>query len=245
MKEKWKDSKYRDNASKKQKEIQNKQSTKDKRIDTMVSKYGVQNPMQIDSVKEKVANTNLEKYGALFLLCLQSVHDKSRETKLEKYGDENYNNPNKVKETKLEKYGDANYCNYDKIMSTKEERYGDPYFNNREQAIKTTINRYGSLYGPQISHPQKDVYENVLKKFPDAMLETYLDDVKLSVDIFVPSINKVIEVNGKYWHCWPGDWEPNEYHPHLNMKASDKWAIDDKRNNKIKDAGYALDIIWV
>lgn len=245
LKHAWRTTDLRDRMSKAQKEVQSKQKTKDNRKRAMIDKYGVENPMQINAVKEKVIRTNMEKCGVPWLLSSPETHKKAGDTKLKKYGDKNYNNVDKNKETKMKNHGDENYCNYDKIMETKQDRYGDPYYSNRDQAIETTIERYGTLFGPQISSPQKEIFKEISKQYPDALLEKYLKDVKISVDIFIPSLNKIIEVNGKYWHCYPEDWHPTDMHPQLNMTAEHKWKLDEMRVDKLKKAGYDVEIIWV
>ena len=85
----------------------------DKRMETLkksnMSKYGVENVFQLDSVKEKSKNTCLEKYGFDNHNKSNVIKNKIKSSNLEKYGTEYYIGTKsfleKSKITCLEKYG--------------------------------------------------------------------------------------------------------------------------------------------
>lgn len=56
--------------------------------------------------------------------------------------------------------------------------------------------------------------------------------------------NLVIEINGDYWHCNPKQWKAKEKNTSLGLLAEEKWKNDEKRVQKIKDAGYKMMVIW-
>jgi len=149
-----------------------------------------------------------------------------------------WNNPEcqkKVKETKLIKYGDYNYNNMEKQKSTMLNRYGVHcgFF-----LPKCKSN------GKRVSGFQKKVYVETLKLYPDAKLEEYLKDVQKSVDIFIPSKNKVIECYGDYWHCNPSKCKPDYYNKLVHMTAQEIWDRDNQKREILNKAGYNVGVIW-
>jgi hypothetical protein len=162
-------------------------------------------------------------------------------TKLKKWGlsDKNHWNKSdcqkKVKETKLEKYGDENFNNMDKYKQTMMDKYGVP------------CNFYLSKFksnGKRISKFQRELYENLLKQHPDVLLEKYLPTVQKSVDIFIPSQNKIVECYGDYWHCNPNKFNADYFHTIKKMTAKEIWEYDKNRVDLLKNAGYDVEIVW-
>ena len=164
------------------------------------------------------------------------------------------------KKQKLIKWGlsDKNHWNnpecQKKVKITKLEKYGDENYNNMEQNKKTMMDRYGvpcSFYlpkcksnGKRISNFQRKIYIEILKLYPDAKLEEYLYDVQKSVDIFIPSKNKIIECNGDYWHCNPKIFNPNYYNKIVHLTAQEIWNRDKQKQDILKNAGYEVEVIW-
>lgn len=212
----------------------------------------VTNPMNNIENIEKIAKTKLKRYGD----SSYNNMNKNRKTKLEKYGNEYYNNPEKTKETNIERYGVEYPLTLelikDKRLKTLLEKYGvENVFqldDIKEKIKETLLEKYGVGNATSLqkrkSKPQLKLYEQVKQDYPDALLEHYLEDVGHSVDIFIPSENKVIELYGDYWHCNPDSYDPDYYHKQLHMKASEKWDVDTKRRKTIEDGGYNVEIIW-
>jgi len=124
---------------------------------------------------------------------------------------------------------------------------------NREQGINTCIRRYGTTMpillskrsaGIRVSKIQKQVYEHILKKYTNTILEYHVDSLDIFVDIFIPEINTIVEVYGDYWHCNPEKFEKSYYHRQLHMTADEKWNYDKNRQEKLVKAGYNVHIIW-
>ena len=65
---------------------------------SMIKKYGVANPFQLESVKEKIKKTNIERYGVDNPAKSQKVWDKIKATNLEKYGTEYVMSNDSIKE---------------------------------------------------------------------------------------------------------------------------------------------------
>ena len=154
----------------------------DKRKNTCLEKYGVENPKVLDEVKEKYKNTCLEKYGVETNLQLQSCKEQIKLTNLEIYGVEypqqNENIRNKGKQTCLEKYGVEHISQSlhfkDKCKTTCLEKYGVKYAiqsNDVQLKIKKTIfEKYGVenvCHNPEIAEKaSKNSYRTKLFSFP-------------------------------------------------------------------------------
>lgn len=141
----------------------------------------------------------------------------------------------KVKKTKLERYGDENYNNMDQQTKTMVAKYGVPYaiYLNQTQSN-----------GKTISNGQRKLYELISKEYPDSQLEYYLPDVGKSVDIYIPSRNKIIEYFGDYWHCNPIKYEEDYYHTQVHKTAKEIWKSDKDRVDELIKSGYGVDIVW-
>jgi len=210
------------------------------------------NPMSNSKSIQKIKETKQKKYGD----SSYNNMNQNRKTKLERYGDEYYNNKEKAVETFLRKYGVDYPLRLDSIKEKRKntllEKYGVEnvfQLDDIKKKIKETLlEKYGvgnaTSLQTRISKPQVEYYEKVKQQYPDAILEHYLKDVDYSVDIFIPSENKVIEVYGDYWHCNPTLYESTYYHKQLHMKAVDKWKMDEKRRKNIEKGGYLVEIIW-
>jgi len=177
--------------------------------------------------------SNRELYGVDYFYQTPDFLEKSKETKKEKYGDPTYVNSEKAKRTKLKRYGDPTYNNFEKYIETCKNRYG----------VSNTF-FLGRSNGKRISKGQRNLYEKVKQEYPDAILEHYLRDVGASVDIFIPSINKIIEYYGDYWHCNPKYYEKDYYNKSTKMTASELWDRDREREERLVEGGYDVKIVW-
>lgn len=170
--------------------------------------------------------------------CNRSSQEKREKTKIQFLTKNPMNNPLSV----------------ERIAKTKQKRYGDPNYNNMEKHKETCMTKYGvpySIYlpkcmsnGKRISNFQKRVYTEILKQYPDAKLEVYLHDIHKSIDIFIPSENKVIECHGDYWHCNPNKCKPDYYNKLVHLTAQQIWDRDQQKTQILENAGYQVEIIW-
>lgn len=160
-----------------------------------------------------------------------------------------------VKSSKLKKYGNPNYVNPEKAKQTKLAKYGDADYNNGEQTKKTCLKKYGTTCvfhsphcpkaaGRRISKFQRSVYDTILKKHVDALLEEYLVDAQKSVDIYIPSQRKIIECFGDYWHMNPTKYDPTFYNKSMKLTAQEIWDRDAQRLDHLRSYGYTVEVIW-
>ena len=120
-----------------------------------LEKYGVENPLQLDSNKEKIKKTNLEKYGVDNFSKTDQYKEKVKNTNLEKYGVEhvlqNLEMLSKQKQTNLEKYGVEHVLQnptiLDKLKKTTYLKYGNFNFLKTEdykiKSKQTNLEKYG------------------------------------------------------------------------------------------------------
>lgn len=141
----------------------------------------------------------------------------------------------KAKETKVRLYGDPNYNNMEKLIETMTQKYGVPYGIYLPKCMSN---------GKRISNFQKRVYTETLKQYTDAKLEVYLHDTQKSVDIFIPSENKVIECHGDYWHCNPALFRSDYYNRLVHLTAQQIWDRDKQKKDTLEGAGYQVEIVW-
>ena len=144
---------YRDFCSKNC--MLNSKEIKDKRKNSCMEKYGVDNPSKSQKIKDKVKKTNKDKFGTEYPLQSKNIIDKSKKYFLEKYG---VDNPSKIpgvrekaNKTTKEIYGVEHAMLNDEIkIKTKKsfvEKYGVDNPSKlpeiREKAINTMIDKYG------------------------------------------------------------------------------------------------------
>lgn len=65
-------------------------------------------------------------------------------------------------------------------------------------------------------------------------------------DFVIEDIKFAIEFNGDYWHANPNIYKPDELVNIRNkkLKACEIWEKDNYKNNKLKELGYNLIIVW-
>jgi G:T-mismatch repair DNA endonuclease (very short patch repair protein) len=93
---------------------------------------------------------------------------------------------------------------------------------------------------------EKQAYEKVLAAYPDATHSYHVsyDNKTLVFDIFIPSKNLLIEVNGNYWHLNPKLYESNHYDKHRDVTAQEIWDRDELKLKIAKSEGYGVFVLW-
>ena len=147
----------------------NSSSIKEKRKETCIIKYGVDNPSKLDLFKEKVKITNNINYGVDYPLQSSVIVNKNKKYFMNKYG---VDNPSKLKETRekasntmMDKYG-VKHAMLNKDIKEKlslyfMDKYGvdnpSKLKETREKASNTMFNRYGFKHALQ----NKDILNKV------------------------------------------------------------------------------------
>jgi hypothetical protein len=170
--------------------ISQSQEIKDKKRETCLKNYGVDNPMKSKEVKDslnlimksqevrnKIKETCLKKYGVDNHMKAQEVKDKIKETNNKRYGvDSIFHSEevkDKIKETTLNKYGVSHISKSkdirDKIKSTNKEKYGvDNVLKKKEfrdKAKQTNLKKYGFEYAIQNQEVKDKIKETNNKRY--------------------------------------------------------------------------------
>jgi hypothetical protein len=179
---------------------------KDKMRKSSLAKYGCEYAAQSDIFKEKIKQTNLEKYGCEYGLQSELVKDKSRITNLEKYGCEYATQSDifkdKMRKSCLEKYGVEHVSQNQEIheKQNKNSYYLKNYVFPSGKTVK--IQGYENFALDELIH-KYDFHENDMitgcKNVPELW---YIDNNNKKhrhfVDIYLPTINKCIEVKSTW-----------------------------------------------
>jgi hypothetical protein len=111
---------------------QSDEKTKEKRKDTVIKKWGVDNIAKSDIIKKKQAKTNIERYGFTSSFCNEDVRKKQKQTIIDKWGVDHYFKTEefkiKAKSYYLKKWGVDHQLKVDEV---------------KEKIKKTCIDRYG------------------------------------------------------------------------------------------------------
>jgi hypothetical protein len=151
----------------------------DKKKQTNLEKYGVDNPAKSLEVKEKINKTCLEKYGTKVAnqYSSEELKEKFKNRCLEKYGvetpvkNETLKNEflRKGKETRLLKYGDENYNNRELAKQTCLEKYGveNPNKNKnvRKKIEETCLKRYGTTCSSKSDKVKEKTKSTLIKRY--------------------------------------------------------------------------------
>lgn len=152
-------------------------STKEKRKNTNLDKYGVENVAKSEKIKIKQMETNLKKYGAKSSAQNEEVRKKYTNTLLEKYGVDSYFKSDdfkkKSRESNLEKYGEEHFAKTEeykeKTKKTNLDRYGSEWYTKteeyKEKSKQTNLERYGVEHLSKSSEYKESIINKNLEKW--------------------------------------------------------------------------------
>lgn len=197
-----------------------------KKENTNIKRYGFRNGVQNEEVKRKIRRTNLGKYRSEYGFGNEEVKRKIKETFIEKYGTDWISKSEvikkKIKETNIKKYGVKNPLQNPDIKQKQEntniKKYGVAHpLQNKEIQIKTQINskKYKEYIMPSGKIKKVQGYEpfaldELIKIYEEDDITTerkniprfkYIVNEKNRYyfpDIFIKSINKIIEVKSAW-----------------------------------------------
>ncbi len=90
------------------------------------------------------------------------------------------------------------------------------------------------------------IFEEFLCRFPDAQHSFRLNNGSRTYvfDVYVPSLNLLIEVNGDYWHLNPLLYSVNHIDENRNVTARGVWEADALKRQAAVDLGYNVNVLW-
>ena len=149
---------------------------KERRKNTCIKKYGVDNPSKNNEVKNTVKSTNIEKFGVEYPLMSSDVVSRYKNTCIGKYGVDNPSKlkhvRDKAKETMLERYGVEHALQNGDILNnlkiTNINKYGKPFYTQTQEysdRIKHTsfIRNVDMVNSDNIELLESSVYEYIIK----------------------------------------------------------------------------------
>jgi G:T-mismatch repair DNA endonuclease (very short patch repair protein) len=208
-----------------------------KRIkESFFSKYGVENPSQIDEVKEKKRKTFLKNYGVDNIWKSKKYYEWLNDYMLINYGVKRIStNPwgwvdceESVKKARIEKF----HRGRDKWWETltDEERSvimgklcsSNTFSSKIESRIENSLNRL------HISHKR------------------WVNLGNRNFDFKINESNILIEVNGDFWHANPKIYKSDEFvnFPNGKIKAENIWKRDSDKAKVAEERGFCLIVIW-
>lgn len=205
-----------------------------RRKQTCIDKYGVDNPLKSAEVRDQIKKTNLERYGHVCSVWGEEPRKKANETIISKWGSEyGYaSDPDiltKRRQTCIEKYGVVSYSSTkefrDRFKNTMLGRYGVDHPMHSQQIVEKVknstissqgifpawfkeeyMNKQQAHHSVRVSKTQLDMYNRLLSAGLECELEKQVGTKFF--DIFIPSLNILIEVDPSYTHSQ----QDNGYH---------------------------------
>ncbi len=154
----------------------------------------------------------------------------------------------KISKNRKKKHsGDNNHMKQEKYrkMSSKLTKLkwenGSLDKKNMSEKLKETI-KLGKIKSNIISKKEKELGE-FLKSLGITFIPSHRVDSKIC-DIYIPSINLIIEYFGDYWHCNPEKYDADYFNQKKNMFAKEIWDYDKNKIDLLRNNGYNLEIIW-
>lgn len=199
---------------------------------TLISRYGVDNPMKIKEVRNKLVETNVEKYGVNCVFKSEEIKEKIKETNVKKYGVdhlskiEDYhkgktlNMIETVNKNTIKKISKKLSINIDDIEMCDDQIKIKNYCNKHKKFTIIKNNYYSRLRGGinlctecnPISSCSS-ISEIDLKEFIEDVLGYELNKIFINnkeIDIHIPEYKLGIEYDGLYWHS--NKYVDNDFH---------------------------------
>ena len=214
------------------------------RKQSMLKKYGVVNPFQLESVKEKIRKTNIERYGVDNPAKSQKVWDKIKATNLEKYGTEyvmsNDGIKEKVRQTCIKKYGVDNVQKSELIKKHTIEHNIEKYGVEYPTQLQSTIDK---IYESKTKHKthtcskeEDKVYELLKTIYTDIKRQYKSEDYPFACDFYIADNDLYIECNFHWTHGKHGFDKNNPD----DIKKLNLW----KKRSKEKDYYISAINVW-
>jgi G:T-mismatch repair DNA endonuclease (very short patch repair protein) len=102
--------------------------------------------------------------------------------------------------------------------------------------------RSGKIKSTVTSKKEKEIIKEI-KEMGYNCIHSYRVDSKIC-DIYIPSLNLIIEYFGDYWHCNPKKYDSDYFNQKKNKFAWELWDYDEKKVELVKSYGYNLEVVW-
>lgn len=156
-----------------------------KRKDTSIKKYGVDNPMKSLDVQEKIKKTNIERYGVENAFASDIIKERIKHTNNIKYG---VAHPLQNKNIKGKQH------------LTCKERYGVESYAKSPMYLKKAYNTKKKNKSFNTSSKEELLYELLKVCYSDIVRQYHSLIYPYSCDFYIPSLELYIELNGMWTH---------------------------------------------
>ena len=154
----------------------------------------------------------------------------------------------KMSKSKTGQYtGDKNHMKQEKYRQMSKDIMRSNWDNgilNRKvisEQMKQT-QRSGKIKSVITSKREKEIVKEI-KQLGYNPIHSYRVDSKIC-DVYIPSLNLIIEYFGDYWHCNPKKYESDFFNKKKGKFAWELWDYDKKKIDLIKSYGYNLEVVW-
>jgi hypothetical protein len=209
---------------------------------TSQERYGVDNPLKSSEVRAKVAETNMERYGVDNPLKSSEVRAKVAETNMERYGDVHPTRNQKIRNQIISKVysfyhptkelSDERILELYSILDSKEwwaaqtrvsaDIFLNEYFSSPRTRYMHLLKNRPDLLEGTISLPHHRVSEFLKSLSVEHENNTRRIITPLELDIYIPSHNLAIEINGIYWHSELSGGKDRHYHLNKTKQCESK-----------------------
>jgi G:T-mismatch repair DNA endonuclease (very short patch repair protein) len=220
-KDKFNDPKY-NNREKFKKTWQDKSDNekltiKNKTKQTNLERYGTEHTFQAPDIKEKINNTNLDKWGYSNPAKSPIIVEKIKNTQIQKFG--SHYNQRHILSDNLKLLNDKDWLESNKDRPSKElaNIVGVTYYTIDYAYEKHQISRIKTIH----SMPEHELAAFIESLGID-IIKNDRSIIKKELDIFIPSLNLALEMNGMYWHCELSGGKDKFYHLDKTKKCNEK-----------------------
>lgn len=131
------------------------------------------------------------------------------------------------------------------------EDVGKEIFQNRQTNWKNKVFNEFSCISCGTSKLAKEMCKLINEKVPNILYDKYEKFIYdkeaqrvFKYDITLKEKRKIIEINGIFWHCKPGLYEPTYYHKIKKKTAKEIWEFDEYKIATANRFGYDVLVVW-
>lgn len=210
--------------------LSNSEEIKNKRKQSCITKYGVENPMQNKIFSEKLKETIFNKYGVENISKLKSIKDKIKKTNINKFGYEYVSQIPSVKNilsdkmiarqeelttkrnSQIYQYLESKTKNLNiKLIANNSSNYKflcincNNEFNIHKNLLNDRIKNKNTICIicnkiNSSSDAQEQLYNYIKTIYNGIILKNNRSIINGELDIYLPELQIAIEFNGIYWH---------------------------------------------
>lgn len=176
------------------------QEIKDKWVETNIKKYNAKYPLESKIIQEKIIQTNIRKYGVPYIISSDFIRKKITGTIKQKY------NCNHISQKNIPP-AVLSILKNPTLLKIKhhEEKKSLSEIASELNVNVTTVYNYFKQHKISInnffeSKQQKNI-QDFLSQYIEIIPNYTLENSRLQIDIFIPSLKLGIEFCGLFWHC--------------------------------------------